>query len=137
MTAFWKNWLKLWCIFVAGFGAVLASGGLPAFDGLTLRILGLVGGEPEFFAAQPTRFATALMGAVTLGWGLTILGLLDAIEAAGASAWRRLTAAVLAWFVIDSALSVATGFPLNVVPNTGLLATFLVPVLASGALKSR
>jgi hypothetical protein len=82
------------------------------------------------------RFSVALMGAVTLGWGFTILFLLPAIHAAGAPAWKGLTAALFIWFVIDSAFSVATGFALNAVSNTGLLIAYLIPVLASGALKT-
>lgn len=44
--------------------------------------------------------------------------------------------AILIWCVIDSSLSVATGFGLNKVPNTGLLIAHLIRVLASGALKT-
>ncbi len=42
---------------------------------------------------------------------------------------------MLAWFVTDSTLSVATGFGLNVVPNIVFLVTFFVPLFASGALE--
>ena len=76
------------------------------------------------------------MGAVTMGWGFTILFLLPAIHAVGASAWRGLTAAMVIWFVIDGLLSAATGFALNNLPNTALAIAYLVPLLASGVLKS-
>ena len=48
-----------------------------------------------------------------------------------------LTAAVVIWFVIDGALSAATGFALNTLPNTALAIAYLVPLLASGVLKAR
>jgi hypothetical protein len=37
--------------------------------------------------------------------------------------------------VIDGALSAATGFPLNNVPNAALMIAYLVPLFASGVLK--
>jgi len=40
------------------------------------------------------------------------------------------------WFVIDGALSAATGFVLNNVPNTALAIAYIVPLLASGVLKA-
>ena len=48
----------------------------------------------------------------------------------------RLTTAMLIWFVIDSAFSVSTGFALNAVSNIVLVILLMVPLLASGALKS-
>jgi hypothetical protein len=48
-----------------------------------------------------------------------------------------LTAGVVTWFVTDSSLSVATGFGLNVIPNAGLIVTYLIAILGSGALQGR
>jgi pheromone shutdown protein TraB len=140
MNAFWKTWITVWCWGVIVFGAVLAAGGLPVTDGIVRMLYGILANNPlpaDFLDAPGHRFSVALMGAVTMGWGLTILFLLPAIHAAGASAWRGLTAAMVIWFVIDGALSAATGFALNNVPNTALAIAFLVPLIASGALKSR
>jgi hypothetical protein len=43
---------------------------------------------------------------------------------------------MVVWYVVDSALSVATGFPLTRRRNTLILAAFLAPVLGSGVLGS-
>ena len=121
------------------FGAILAAGGLPATDGAVAFLFGLLGNlgaDALQLDAPGLRFSVALMGAVTIGWGLTILFLLPAIHAAGAPAWRGLTAALLIWYVIDGVLSAATGFALNILPNTALAIAYLVPVLASGALRA-
>jgi pheromone shutdown protein TraB len=139
MTGLWKTWITLWCWAVILFGAVLATAGLPALDGiarLAFSVIGSADAGPDYFNPPGMRFSVALMGAVTLGWGFTILFLLPAIHAAGAPAWRGLTAAMVIWFVIDSAFSVTTGFPMNAVSNTALVIGLLVPLLASGALKS-
>lgn len=138
MNGLWKTWITLWCWGVVAFGVVLASAGLPGADGVARALFGLLGGVPagaDFFDATGMRFSVALMGAVSIGWGFTMLFLLPAITAAGPSAWRGLTGALLIWFAVDSALSVATGFWLNAVSNTVLLAAYLIPLFASGALK--
>ncbi|WP_291200884.1 hypothetical protein [Hyphomonas sp.] len=140
MTAFWKTWITLWCWGVIVFGALLAAGGLPATDGIVRTLYGILSSGPlpaDFLDAPGMRFSVALMGAVTMGWGFTILFLLPAIHAAGARAWRGLTAAMVIWFVIDGALSAATGFALNNLPNAALAIAYLVPLFASGALKSK
>jgi pheromone shutdown protein TraB len=139
MTGLWKTWITLWCWGIILFGVVLAAGGLPAADGVVRVLYGLLSSQPlpeGFLDAPGIRFSVALMGAVTMGWGITILFLLPAIHAAGAPAWRGLTAALGIWFVIDGLLSAATGFALNNVPNTALAIAYLVPVLASGALRA-
>lgn len=136
----WKTWMTVWCWAVILFGVLLASGSMPGTDGLVKFLYGLLGGlnsEALQFDAPGMRFSIALMGAVTLGWGLTILLLLPAIHAFGAPAWRGLTAALVVWFVVDGALSVATGFALNIVPNTVLAVAYFVPLLAGGALRAR
>ncbi|WP_448582817.1 hypothetical protein [Thermaurantiacus sp.] len=50
--------------------------------------------------------------------------------------WAGLTAALLFWYVVDSLLSVATGFPLNVASNSLLIAGFLLPVFDAGQLRA-
>jgi pheromone shutdown protein TraB len=139
MTGLWKTWIAAWCWGVILFGAVLAAAGLPATDGVARALYNVLGNLPagtDVFEPVGMRFSVALMGALSIGWGFTVLFLLPAVHSAGAPAWRGLTAAILIWFVIDSAFSVMTGFALNAVSNIGLVAFYLVPVLASGVLKS-
>jgi hypothetical protein len=81
----------------------------------------------------------ALLGAVTLGMALAVLAAARAAERPGPEGrpiWVRLTGAMAVWYLVDSGLSVATGFPLNAVSNTLILAGFLAPVLGSGVLGS-
>ncbi len=55
-------------------------------------------------------------------------------DAQGAQIWREITAAISVWYVVDCAISLGTGFPLNAVSNTILIIGYLIPVLGSGVL---
>lgn len=84
------------------------------------------------------RFAVATLGAVMLGWAVTIYAAVEAATALadrGGPIWRLLVVAAVAWFVSDSTISVATGFTINLIPNVIVLASFLIPIFASGVLK--
>lgn len=138
MSSLWRNWLTAWSVVVVIFGLVLAGAGLEPTDGVAEALLSIMGPSGGFEWTPHLRFATALMGAVTMGWGLTFFAVFGAANRLGDPAgpvWRLLTLALVVWFVIDSVLSVATGFWLNAVSNAGLLTGYLVPVLASGVLR--
>jgi hypothetical protein len=139
MTPFWRNWFTFWSVFVALFGFVLVGGGLPATDGIARTIFAMVGATDVVWTPE-LRFATALMGAVTLGWGITLYAAIGAaiqLGDAGAPVWRGIIVAMLAWYVLDSVMSVATGFWLNAVSNTIIAAALIIGIIGSGALKAR
>lgn len=139
MTNFWKNWFTLWCAFIILFGAILAGAGLEPTDGPATMVYAMVGAAATDWTPH-LRFATALMGAVTMGWGITLLFAVRAASAMGvqgAGLWRGMAIAIIVWFVVDSILSVATGFWMNVVSNAVLTAGFLIGIVGSGALSAR
>ena len=139
MTIFWRNWLTGWSYFVALFGFVLVGAGLPATDVIARAIFAMVGAH-DLVWTQELRFAVALMGAVTLGWGITLLAAIRAAIAlgdGGAPIWRTILTAMLAWYMLDSSMSVATGFWLNAVSNTIILAAFAAALLGTGVLRGR
>ncbi len=138
MSAFWRVWLIIWCGGVFIFGAVLAGGAFEATSA-PVRLLyeGLQGAGP-LILDPAMRFSLAVMGGVSIGWAMTMLLVMLAAMELGDRArpiWLALTLGLATWFVIDSALSVATGFALNVVPNIVLMSTYLIAVIASGRLK--
>ena len=135
MHGFWKRWMAAWCGVVLAFGAILALVAWPQAAAPGRFVFALIGRDPatDALLAQPgMRFAVGLMGALTIGLGLMIYGSVRA--GADAAGWRSLTWAMLVWFVIDSAISVGTGFPLNAVSNAVLIAAYLAPVVRSGVL---
>lgn len=140
MNTFWRNWLLVWSVGVLTFGVVLAGGAFEATSGpVRLVYQGLQG--PGDLVFDPTmRFTLAVMGCVSIGWAVTMFLMFRAAFSLGEHArpiWMGLTLGVVTWFVTDSSLSVATGFGLNVIPNTVLILTYLIAILGSGALKRR
>lgn len=139
MTGFWRTWIHLWCVSVGVFGLVLTLGAYPPTDAPTRLVFDLIDGPRQLEMTDHLRFSLAVMGPVTLGWCLTLFAAINAAEKLPSdqarSVWHLVTAGVLVWFVIDSILSVATGFSLNIVPNTILLVAYLLPLFASGVLR--
>ncbi len=137
MEGFWKAWMSVWCWMTLALGLVFAAAAFPATDVVARLYYDLVSGfglAPGFLEAPAMRFTVAVLGAVLIGWAMTILALIGVADAAGRPVWRGLTAAMLTWFAIDTTLSVLTGFALNAVPNAVFVATYLAPVMASGVL---
>lgn len=139
MTQFWRNWFTIWCFAIILFGVILAGAGLPATDGAATMAFALMGTVPGEWTSH-LRFATGLMGAVTMGWGMTLLVATRAAIALGphgAPVWRGLIAAAGIWFLIDSALSIANGFALNAASNLLFVVMLLIGIFGSGALSAQ
>ncbi|WP_425230298.1 hypothetical protein [Sphingomonas sp.] len=119
--------MRWWCWLVIVFGAVLVGAACDLTDGPAVALMRWMGRAP-IDATPPLRFAVGLMGAVTLGWGASLLAVAATSDALAPDLrvilWRRIGWAVLAWFTIDSIVSIATGFWPNAVSNTVLLAAF-------------
>jgi len=139
MSKFWQNWLKLWASGVILFGVVLASGSFAASDGLIRPLFDLFGNPlPESLDAHH-RFAIGLTGAVSIGWGVTLLlfitHLVTLPAETAAPFWRGMLYATVIWYIVDGVISVATRFAWNVASNTMLLVLLLVALVKSGALR--
>lgn len=139
MSSFWRTWLAIWCWGVALFGVVLVGAALPATSGpigFLIETMNATGAPVELDA--PLRFGLGIQGALSIGLAMLVAaGARAAAELGprGRPTWQMVTLALLAWYVIDSLISIATGFPLNAASNTLLIVTFLAPVLASGVLR--
>ena len=132
MNGKWQAQMQLWCGAVMIFGLVLMGGAFEATSAGVSALFAILDGPGPMTWDPVLRFSLALMGAVTLGWGATVLAVVRGTgDMAGAQAlalWRGITIALLLWYVVDSALSVATGFWRNVLPNTVLMGWYLLLV---------
>ena len=139
MQALWKNWLRVWCAVVLLVGVLFAMAVSPATDGPARWFFVAVSSSHEdtHLAGPAMRGTVAVLGAVMIGWALTLAGMVRVADTVGAPAWRSLTGAMLVWYVVDSAVSIASGFALNAVSNTVFVGLFLVPIVASGVVRPR
>ncbi len=131
---FWENCLHAWVWMTIGFGCLFSGAGVPGLDGGAGLFYWVVSGgtvNAGDFDTAGMRISVALIGAVMLGWGCAMLAVWR-VSGANPAVWRGLSRAVLIWYVVDSALSVATGMPLNAVSNTLFLTLFLVPAVKLG-----
>jgi hypothetical protein len=137
MTPFWQAWFRLWILSMILFALLVAGGALPATDA-PLRIgiaLTSMGPPPDLTPAG--RFMTGILGGVFLGW-MVMFGLVVreamTMGRTGQPLWRAAIIGMLAWYALDSTLSVLTGFGLNLVPNTLALGLFLIGIAGSRVL---
>jgi hypothetical protein len=137
MTGFWRTWMTAWCWAVAGLGVLLMGAAFEATSGPVRLLFAVLHGPQPLELSAQMRFSEAVLGAVTLGWGLTLAAAMQGanlLGERGGPVWRAITLSVVVWWVVDCALSMATGYGMNVAPNTIFLAAFLAPILRSGVL---
>lgn len=129
---FHKFWLKITAVIVGSFGPIFFLGTMrstlePAR--LTLDILSWPLDGATTFASPDTRFLSAVTGGFLLGWGVTIWCLSVWVYDAAPEPVRRVVlAGLLAWFVLDSAGSIASGNPSNAIFNLVVLVAAVGPL---------
>lgn len=137
MSNFWKSWLDLWCYFIMLFGLALCGAGIEGYEALTdilFRNLNL-NAAPIFNEVE--RFAIGLMGAITFGWGLTLLYYIQMAHNnnEGNRVWRQLAFVIIVWYGVDGYISYRTGFTLNIAGNSIIALGLLFPLYVNGKLK--
>ncbi len=127
-----KSYLRVTAIVVGSFGPVFFFGTMPGTSwpaAFTMDLLGWPLDGVQNFDAVTTRFLSALSGGFLLGWGVLIWMLSGAIYDAAPEAVRRaVVTSLLAWFVLDSAGSVASGHPSNLFFNMLVLLAGVGPM---------
>ena len=133
MDRFWIGWLQAAAVGVIVFGLALVLLPGPARQGFAW----LIYGSPDAidrFGAEAVRYiglAHAVIGAVMVGWGVLLFGVVRRSPAGDERSARTLIAvSVLAWFVPDTAYSLASGHAPNAVLNLVFLALLALPLLA-------
>jgi hypothetical protein len=75
-------------------------------------------------------FAFGIIGAVIVGWGVALMGIiLKPLRQGERWAWWVLALSVNVWFVVDSVLSITSGYWQNAVSNLAFYVLFAVPLL--------
>lgn len=132
MAGFHRTWLLVTAVVVGSFGPVFSLAVGESTSGparWTLDLLNGPGGDSESFVAGTTQFLTALTGGFLLGWGVMILCLRAWVyDLAPEPVRRAVVAGLLAWFVLDSAGSIASGNPWNAAFNVVVLLVAVGPL---------
>ena len=130
--SFHKFWLKITAIVVGSFGPVFFLGSMPETlepARWTLDLLSWPLDGATSYASADTRFLSALTGGFLLGWGLTIWCLsIWVYDAAPEGVRKSVVTGAIAWFLLDSAGSAASGNASNVFFNTLILLVAVGPL---------
>ena len=130
--AFHKMWLKVTSFVVWSFGPVFFLGTMLATNEparLTLDLLAWPVDGATTFDHPDTRFLAALTGGFLLGWGVMIWCLSAWVYDKAPEAVRRsVLVGTLAWFVLDSTGSIASGNPSNALFNVLILVVAVGPM---------
>ena len=129
---FHKFWLKITAIVVGAFGPIFFLGSMTSTlepARLTLDLLSWPIDGATTFASPDTRFLSAVTGGFLLGWGVMIWCLsIWVYDAAPEGVRRTVLTGILAWFVLDSAGSIASGNASNAVFNIAVLVLAVGPL---------
>jgi hypothetical protein len=130
--AFHKFWLKITSVAVWSFGPVFFLGTMAATQEparLTLDLLSWPVDGATAWDSPDTHFLSALTGGFLMGWGVMVWCLSAWVYDKAPEAVRRsVLAGLLAWFVVDSTGSVASGNPSNVLFNVLVLLIAIGPL---------
>jgi len=128
---FHKFWLIITAIVVASFGPIFFLGTMEATAEPARWTLDLLSwpldGQQTF--DPTTRFLSALTGGFLFGWGVMIWCLRAWVyDAAPEGVRRAVVTGVLAWFILDSAGSIASGVAINALFNIIVLVIGVGPL---------
>lgn len=129
---FQKSWLLVTAVVIGAFGPVFSLATVPSWDilaQLSLDVLAWPIDGTQRYADSSMRFLSALTGGFLFGWGVMILCLRQWVyDVAPEPTRRAIVAGLLAWFVLDSAGSIAAGVPSNAVFNVLVLLLCVGPL---------
>ena len=129
---FHKVWLKVTAIVVGAFGPVVSLGTVVATSEparWTLDFLSWPVDGMQTYASPDTQFLSALTGGFLLGWGVMIWCLSAWVyDAAPDPVRKSVVTGMVAWFILDSVGSVASGTPSNAFFNVFVLLLAVGPL---------
>lgn len=127
-----RAWMKFTAFSVAVFGPIFSLGTVEAISEparWSLDVLAWPIDGTQDFAASTTRFLAALTGGFLLGWGVMIWFLATWVHKVAPEPVRQaVLAGLLAWFLLDSTGSIASGFAINALFNVAVLVILVGPM---------
>lgn len=127
-----KNWLLVTGIGIASFGPIFGLGSMLSTAEAarwSLDVLSWPLDGNMTYADGTTRFLSALTGGFLFGWGIMVLILRALVfDAAPDGVRKAVLGGLLAWFVLDSSGSIASGNASNAVFNVAVLLLLAGPL---------
>ena len=118
-------------------GGVLVGASIPGFESGTKTFITLINPIDMPVFNEIERFAFGLIGAITMGWGVTFFYFFRAAHASniGNKMYRQAFVVMIIWNLIDGYVSYRTGFALNIASNLLLSLGMVIPLYMSGKLR--
>ncbi len=140
MTPFWQTWIKATCVTLGLLGLILAGGAVDATAGPAKLYFELMGNAGQPVLNPHMQVTLGVLGGVCIGWSITFFATFQAAHAlhgeAATSVWRLTLVGLTAWYIVDSTLSVVTGFWQNAAVNTAFFISLVFPMVHTGVLKT-
>jgi len=131
---FWWRWLVVVSIGIVVFGLSLVVAPDLTRSGFGLLVYSSSDGIDKLGppAVEYIDLAHGVLGAVMVGWGVALLcALFGPFRRGSREGWRMLAASLAAWFALDTAVSLWTGFWQNAVLNAVIAVLYAVPLAAT------
>ena len=132
----WYRWLLFAAAVVVGVGAAFVLLALLGVPPELMEVLYLPG-EPDVASATTLSFAVGVTGSVMVGWGASMLYVyLDPSTIDRPRVARAFFVGAVAWFTLDTLMSIALGAMINVVGNCLFLGLLLPPLAVLSSRRS-
>lgn len=130
---FWQRWLLVAADLLILFGIVMAFlSNTAAFALFNTQINPLFWGAVEVptAAAQFQGWIYGVLGAVVIGWGIFLAFIAYyPFKKQEKWAWNCIFTSILAWYIIDTYISLQFNIVFNAISNTVFLIIFLLPLI--------
>jgi hypothetical protein len=129
---FWDNVLRAATVMVGASGLLFIGLG-PTTEELFKRLIYGTAPNPVVGveALRYTRFVYGVLGAVVFGWALALWFIVTGpFRKRQPWAWNAVAASMIGWFVLDTSMSLLSGYGENAILNFAFAVMFAVPLYA-------
>jgi hypothetical protein len=126
----WDRWLTVAILVVLAYSALLVAAGGVASEVFTRLGFGMTEAGVESPSARGyVLLLYGILGAVLIGWGVLLLAVVEGpLRRRQRWAWLAVTASLTCWFLVDTSLSLAVGFPTHALFNLAFVAAVTPPL---------
>ncbi len=125
------RWLKIGAAVTFGFGLLIGAAAVPSLQWPVNLMVDFVFFPPDSAQSVDTgaaRLLSAITGGLMAGLGVMLWVVATELCPREPALGRRLILlGIGSWYIVDCAMSVAAGAPLNILFNTGFLLIFVLP----------